>query len=97
MGNRQTNNHYVHAHCVNGGLGHDHDLHPKVADDQEAVDAVSRQRTLSPGQQQTQKCSSDVRRTRIKPQQLRHLMMSETFFGREEALRMDEDHELPVV
>ena len=26
-GNRQTNNHYVHAHCVNGGLGHDHELH----------------------------------------------------------------------
>ena len=43
-GNRQTNNHYVHAHCVNGGLGHDHELHPKVADDQEAVDAVTRQR-----------------------------------------------------
>ena len=42
--NRQTNNHYVHAHCVNGGLGHDHELHPKVADDQEAVDAVTRQR-----------------------------------------------------
>ena len=41
---RQTNNHYVHAHCVNGGLGHDHELHPKVADDQEAVDAVTRQR-----------------------------------------------------
>ena len=43
-GDRQTNNHYVHAHCVNGGLGHDHELHPKVADDQEAVDAVTRQR-----------------------------------------------------
>ena len=42
--NRQTNNHNEHAHCVNGGLGHDHELHPKVADDQEAVDAVTRQR-----------------------------------------------------
>ena len=30
--NSQTNNHYVHAHCVNAGLGHDHELHPKVAD-----------------------------------------------------------------
>ena len=30
-GNRQTNNHYVHAHCVNGGLGHDHELHPKAS------------------------------------------------------------------
>ena len=42
-GNSQTNNHYVHAHYVNGGLGHDHE-HPKVADDQEAVDAVTHQR-----------------------------------------------------
>ena len=42
--NRQTNHHYVHAHCVNGGLRHDHELHPKLADDQEAVDAVTRQR-----------------------------------------------------
>ena len=33
--NRQTNHHYVHAHCVNEGLGHDHELH---------VDAVTRQR-----------------------------------------------------
>ena len=24
--NRETNHHYVHAHCVNGGLGHDHEL-----------------------------------------------------------------------
>ena len=43
-GNRETNNHYLHAHCVNGGLGHDHELLPKLADDQEAVDAVTRQR-----------------------------------------------------
>ena len=40
-GNRETNQHYVHAHCVNGGLGHDHELLPKLADDQEAVDAVT--------------------------------------------------------
>ena len=43
-GNRETNQLYVHAHCVNGGLGHDHELLPKLADDQEAVDAVTRQR-----------------------------------------------------
>ena len=36
--------HYVHAHCVNGGLGHDHELFPKQATDQDAVDAVTRQR-----------------------------------------------------
>ena len=43
-GNRETNHHYVHAHCVNGGLGHDHELFPKQATDQDAVDAVTRQR-----------------------------------------------------
>ena len=42
--NRQTNNHYVHAHCVNGGLRHDHELHPKQAGGQEAVDTVAPQR-----------------------------------------------------
>ena len=25
----ETAKHYVHAHCVNGGIGHDHELHPK--------------------------------------------------------------------
>ena len=42
--NRETNHHHVHAHCVNGGLGHDHELLPKQATDQDAVDAVTRQR-----------------------------------------------------
>ena len=43
-GSRDTNHHYVHAHCINGGLGHDHELFPKQATDQDAVDAVTRQR-----------------------------------------------------
>ena len=43
-GNRETNHHYVHAHCVNGGLGHDHEVCPKQARYQDAVDAVTRQR-----------------------------------------------------
>ena len=42
--NHETNNYFVHAHCVNGGRGHDHGLLPKQAADQEAVDAVTRQR-----------------------------------------------------
>ena len=42
-GNRETNQHYVHAHCVNGGLGHDHELLPEQTGDQDAVDADSRQ------------------------------------------------------
>ena len=44
MGLSRNQHHYVHAHCVNGGLGHDHELHPKLADDQDAVDVVTRQR-----------------------------------------------------
>ena len=43
-GSRDTTNHYVQAHCINGGLQHDHDLFPKQAADQDAVDAVTRQR-----------------------------------------------------
>ena len=43
-GSRDTTNHYVHAHCINGGLQHDHELFPKEAADQDAVDAVTRQR-----------------------------------------------------
>ena len=43
-GSRETNNHYAHAHCINGGLQHDHELFPKQAADQDAVDAVTRQR-----------------------------------------------------
>ena len=30
-GKPETNQHYVHAHCVNGGLGHDHELLPKAS------------------------------------------------------------------
>ena len=75
-GNRQTNNHYVHAHCVNGGLGHDHELHPKVADDQEAIDADTANEIPLPEQQRTQKFYSLLLRIWIKPQPLLHLMMS---------------------
>ena len=90
-GNRQTNNHYVHAHCVNGGLGHDHELHPKVADDQEAVDAVTRQRdTITRKAADTEVLlpfaqDPDQASTAAPPDDERDL------FGREEALRMDEE------
>ena len=76
-GNRETNHHYVHAHCVNGGLGHDHEFFPKQATDQDADDAVTRQRTPSPEQQRIEKYCSLSLRIPIKPQQLRHLTVSE--------------------
>ena len=90
-GNRDTNHHYVHAHCVNGGLGHDHELFPKQATDQDAVDAVMRQRdiitrtaadteNLLPFAQDLEQAS-----TAAPPDDERDL------FGREEALRMDEE------
>ena len=89
--NRQINHHYVRAHCVNGGLGHDHELLPKLAADQEAVDAVTRQRdtitrtaadteVLLPFAQDPDKAS-----TAAPPDDELDL------FGREEALRMDEE------
>ena len=90
-GNRQTNHHYVHAHCVNGGLRHDHELHPKLADDQEAVDAVTRQRdTITRTAADTEVLlpfaqHPDQASTAAPPDDERDL------FGREEALRMDEE------
>ena len=89
--NRQTNKHYVHAHCVNGGLGHDHELHPKVADDQEAVDVVTRQRdTITRTAADTEILlpfaqDPDQASTAAPPDDERDL------FGREEALLMDEE------
>ena len=80
-GNRETNHHYVHAHCVNGGLGHDHELLPKLADDQEAVVAVTRQRDTMTRTVADTEVLLPFAQDRIKPQQLRHLMMSETCLG----------------
>ena len=90
-GNRETNHHYVHARCVNGGLGHDPVLFPKQTTDQDAVDAVTRQRdtitrtaadteVLLPFAQDLEQAS-----TADPPDDERDL------FGREDALRMDEE------
>ena len=89
--NRETNHQYVHAHCVNGGLGQDHELHPKLADDQEAVDAVTRQRdTITRTAADTEVLlpfaqDPDQASTAAPPDDEQDL------FGREEALRMDEE------
>ena len=44
--NRDSNNAYVHAQCINGGVArdHDHELHPKLPTDQDAVETTARQR-----------------------------------------------------
>ena len=87
----ETNHHYVHAHCVNGGLGHDHELFPKQATDQDAVDAVTRQRdTITRTAADTEVLLAfaqdlDQASTAPPPDDERDL------FGREEALRMDEE------
>ena len=90
-GSRETNHHYVHAHCVNGGLGHDHELFPKQATDQDAVDAVTRQRDTITRTAADKKVllpfaqDPDQASTAAPPDDERDL------FGREEALRMDEE------
>ena len=90
-GSRETNHHYVHANCVNGGLGHDHELFPKQATDQDAVDAVTRQRdTITKTAADTEVLlpfaqDPDQTSTAAPPDDERDL------FGREEALRMDEE------
>ena len=90
---------YVHAHCVNGGLGHDHELLPKLVGDQDAVDAVTRQReTITRTAADTEVLlpfaqDPDQASTAAPPDDERDLL------GREEALRMDEEimDGLPVV
>ena len=90
-GNRETNHHHVHAHCVNGGLGHDHELFPKQATDQDAINAVTRQRdTITRTAADTEVLlpfaqDPDQASTAAPPDDERDL------FGREEALRMDEE------
>ena len=61
------------------GLGHDHELFPKQATDQDAVDAVTRQRDTITRTAAIQKFYSLLLKTRTKPQQQLHLIMSETF------------------
>ena len=90
-GSRETNHHYAHAHCVNGGLGHDHELFPKQATDQDTVDAVTRQRdTITRTAADTEVLfpfaqGPDQASAAAPPDEERDL------FGREEALRMDEE------
>ena len=82
----------VHAHCVNGDLRHDHDLLSKQATDQDAVDAVTRQRdTITRAAADTESTAALSLRIRIKPQQLRHPMMSRTSLDVRRHLRMDEE------
>ena len=89
--NRETSHHFVQAHCVNGWLRHDHELFPKQATDQDAVDAVTRQRdTITRTAADTEVLLSfaqdlDQASTVAPPDDGRDL------FGREEALRMDEE------
>ena len=89
-GSRDSNNHYVHAHCINGGLQHDHELFPKQAADQDAVDAVTRQRdTITRTAADTEVLltfaqDAEQASTAAPPDDEPDL------FGREDALRMDE-------
>ena len=90
-GNRETNHHYVHAQCVNGGLGHDHEMFPKQATDQDAVDAVTRQwdtitRTAADTEVLLPFAQDPVQASTVAPTD-----DEPDLFGREEALRMDEE------
>ena len=78
-------------HTVSTGLGHDHELLPKLAADQEALDAVTRQRdTITRTAADTEVLlpfaqDPDQASTAAPPDDEQDL------FGREEALRMDEE------
>ena len=89
--NRNSHCAFVDAQCVNGGVAHDHELHPKQPTDQDAVEYVARQCdcvtqaaadseillliTASSDQASTAAPAND----------------EPSLYGREEALRLDEE------
>ena len=75
-GNRQTNHHYVHAHCVSVMIMNCSQNKPQTR--MQLMQSPAKG-TPSPEQQRIQKFYSLSLRIRIKPQQLRHLTMSENF------------------
>ena len=77
--NRETNHHYLHAHCVNGVSGMIMNCTRSWLMIRKQLMQSPANGTPSPGQRQTQKYLSRSLRIRIKPQQLRHLMTSETY------------------
>ena len=82
---------YVHAHCTDGGVAHDQELHPKKPTDQDVVAAVARQRDCITQAAANSEilllptASSDQAPTAAPADD--ELSM----FGREEALRVDEE------
>ena len=89
--NRTSQRAYDHAQCVNGGVAHDHELHPKQPTDQDAVEYVTRQRdcvTQAAADSQIllpTTASSDQASTAAPADD------EPSLFGREEALRLDEE------
>ena len=77
----------VHAQCVDGGVAQDHELHPKQPTDQDAVEAVSRQRDCVADSEipLPLTAGSDQASTAA------HADDEPSLFGREEALRLDEE------
>ena len=82
----------VHAHCVNGGLGHHRELHPKQAGEQEAVDAVSRQRETIIGEAADTGVLMPFFQDPDQASTAAHPLDDEQdLFGGAEALRMDDE------
>ena len=42
--NRNSHRAFSHSPCINGGVAHDHELHPKLPADQDSAEQVARQR-----------------------------------------------------
>ena len=89
--NRESHRAYVHALRINGGVARDHELHPKQPTDQDAVEPVTRQRdwiTKAAADSEIHlllTASSDQASTAAPADDELNM------FGREEALRLDEE------
>ena len=94
--NRNSQRAHVHAQCVNGGVAHDHEVHPKQPTDQDAVEAVPRQRDCVTQAAADSEILLPITASSDRASTAAPADDEPSLFGREEAPRLDEEF-LPMV
>ena len=89
-GNRDSDNAHVHAQCINGGVAHDHELHPKLSTHQDAVEAVARQRDCNTQADADSEVLLSLTAHYDQASTAAPADDDQSVFGREETLRLDE-------
>ena len=89
--NRISQRAYVRAHCVNGGVAHDHELHPKQPTDHDAVESVARQRDCVTQTAADSEILLSITASSDQASTAAPADDEQNLFGREEAPRLDEE------